>query len=296
MASVRSRRTGLGLASLSLGVAAVLGWFLLFPSSNGPELAGLQLGLPAPEVPAAPVPRVAASEFPESSESGSVLVVDPRSEAPLGQTPGAEEPARRLDLRGPEGARVSGRVLDQDGVPVGRARVRLLLSAREWKEPVDALGQFLFEGLEPGRYRLVVDGRSLPEGYLPPWRQQVTGGASGSGMVVQLRSGAESVVDLQVFQAARVLARIVGEEGQPIEGARVSLRSGTGHSASTKTDGRGEFELGGLYPGTYRAAVHIATGADGALRALPTSLAVELAPGEVRQLADIVVSAESGGE
>ena len=32
----------------------------------------------------------------------------------------------------------------------------------------------LFEGLASGVYRLYVDARSLPEGYLPPWRQEVS--------------------------------------------------------------------------------------------------------------------------
>ena len=67
---------------------------------------------------------------------------------------------------------------------------------------VDALGAFTFAGLSPGLYRLYVEGRSLPDGYLPPWRQQVSrphgGGPTGlcepgpGSSDMSRQSGAES--------------------------------------------------------------------------------------------------------
>lgn len=196
----------------------------------------------------------------------------------------------------PLNASVRGRVIDQDDVPVASARVSLYRGQVKAERETDAAGRFAFDGLGIGVYRLYVEGRSLPEGFLPPWRQEipreVAGRPSGIfGTALRLTKDDDREVDLRVFAAGSVRGRLVGSGGEPIAGTVVFIRSTSGVTHAARTDAEGCFVLAKVYPGAYSTCVKL--GPDHAVSAAsaPLPLHFDLAPGELRVLADLVTSA-----
>ena len=188
---------------------------------------------------------------------------------------------------------VRGRVIDQDDAGVGSVKVSLHRGQAKEETETDPRGRFTFEGLEPGVYRLYVDARSLPDGFLPPWRQQVPREASGSptgifGTAFRLADGAEREVDLRVFAAGSVSGRLVGPLGEPIENTPVSIRSSAGVTHSARTDAQGCFAMANVYPGSYSTIVKLGAERAGSSSSSPLPIRFDLTAGESRVLPDLV--------
>jgi RNA polymerase sigma factor (sigma-70 family) len=147
-------------------------------------------------------------------------------------------------------ASVAGRVVHQDGAPVGSAHVRAWRADPGPRErfigPVSALsdaeGRFQLDGLEPGRWMLAADA---------------AGAATGTTVERALIAGwSEEPVTLSVRRAVQVAGRVI-ERGRPVVGAKISLRSTTdgASSDSARTQDAGEFVIDRVQPGELGAIV-----------------------------------------
>jgi len=153
----------------------------------------------------------------------------------------------------------------------------------------DAAGGFAFEQLVRGHYRLFVDGRSLPEGHLAPWRQTVCKPYGGQptglhGTSFALVRGEERSVDLLVNRGAELRGSLVGQGGEGVAGAVVTLVGVRGPRHTARSDGAGRFELEGLYPGRYSLQVLPGTATGVEPGSMPLPRWVELVAGDLREL------------
>ena len=169
-------------------------------------------------------------------------------------------------LLAPATAKLAGTVTGGDGKPLADATVTLQMSrlhrALQRTATSDRRGRYEIAALAPGSY--VVSAVNPPPGTsligLYTWRP--TGVRA-----VSLKDGQTATEDFQLPLGARLLGRVVGEKGKPIAAAAVSCgldwatevgprsvyqRPGQNYRASSKTDARGCFSLGGLTQETYR--------------------------------------------
>ncbi len=146
---------------------------------------------------------------------------------------------------------ITGYVTDQAGRPVADFSVTLLSSGdadrgvSQRQRFLSERGDFAFEGLSPGAYRL----QAAAPGYAP-----------GEEVSVRVWPGeARGSVKLTVSSAGRVFGRVTALDGElPIEGARVALeprrlrgpaRWVAASGATVKSDAKGEFLLDGVPAG-----------------------------------------------
>ena len=174
-------------------------------------------------------------------------------------------------------ARVSGHVYDEDGDPIMLAGVQALHygynQGRKTLMPgafatSNDLGEFEFQGLEPGRYFLIANARP-PVQNLPP-RTRVIGQlsaypqtfypsatAAAQATAMALAPGAAlSNIDfrLRKVPAFHIRGKLVDAAGQPARNIFVNLMDddrsfGSRQGASTANDGA--FDLAAVVPGTY---------------------------------------------
>jgi hypothetical protein len=99
---------------------------------------------------------------------------------------------------------------------------------------VPADGRYAFEGLIPGRYRVVVvDSTMLSIGLGIPTDLEVTSARDSTSVNLSLPTRADAVADLcrrsgrvsTSSRSAYLLARAIREDGTPIEGAVWTLRA-----------------------------------------------------------------------
>ena len=141
-------------------------------------------------------------------------------------------------------ARVSGRVILEDGKPASWAKITLTLSSgrRVHFDDLDDQGRFDLDAVPPGRVTLLVSTRGYPSP--PPLDLDVEGGGHISGVEFVLRRGTE--IQGQVFAG----------DGLPLEGARVCARPQGARDGSPRErcgdshDG-GRFRINGVGPGAH---------------------------------------------
>jgi beta-lactamase regulating signal transducer with metallopeptidase domain/protocatechuate 3,4-dioxygenase beta subunit len=192
---------------------------------------------------------------------------------------GSGEKATDLKLRLPPQGVIAGRVVDENGDPAPNVSVdalrptyvqgvRRLASAGISLSETNDLGEYRIFGLTPGRYYVQAHAwssslygpglpatadRTYPPVYYPNAPDLDT------ATRVEVRAGAELGAinfTLRPARAAKVRGRVVdGATGQAPQRASVSIFStgagapGMGNSASTNA--KGEFEIGGVLPGSY---------------------------------------------
>lgn len=152
-----------------------------------------------------------------------------------------------LDLRLEGGVEVSGRVVDEGGVPVPSARVLLREGSNFWDQPgatSGADGSFTLSGVADGTYRVLAEKEGFarsPEGI-----EVKVAGSSVGGVEVKLTSG------------GAIVGQLSGLEFNELSEVQVSLR------------GRG-FQAGRVLPdGTYRID-HVGPGDHQVVATLPGS-------------------------
>ncbi len=135
---------------------------------------------------------------------------------------------------------VSGEVLDEDGSPVGGARVELRLRGREYREYrviSGAGGRFTFPRVANGGYDIKVE----KAGYAPTElaRAFEVSGGPVDGVEVRLRKG------------AAIAGRIRGLELDELAAVRVRARSSGQSGGDGTVDYQGGYEIADLGPGDW---------------------------------------------
>jgi len=162
-------------------------------------------------------------------------------------------------------AAVRGHVMRADGHPLPHATVRLIVGPGLLvnETTTDDDGAFEFTDVRPEQYRLVA---SKP-GYVTLAFGETR--ASPRGEPVNLRSGeTRERVDFALPRHAAIAGRIVDENGDPVEGASISVQqirfaNGRRQLAAVpglnprRTNDLGRYRLFGLQPGDYVVAASV---------------------------------------
>jgi hypothetical protein len=145
-------------------------------------------------------------------------------------------------LRLSRGLEAQGRVLNEDGTPILGAtilanslRLRkagLRLEDMEPRATSGAEGRFVLRGLEKGSYKLTVSHASHATRTVPD-------------VEIQPQT-AKGLPDIVLLPDAEIKGRVVGTEGQPIPGAKISGVSGAVKSSEGISDNDGAFVLNGF--------------------------------------------------
>ena len=142
------------------------------------------------------------------------------------------------DIVLPAEARVRGRVVDEHGAPIVRARV-----ASERSHPVSTDGDGAFElvALAPGRHAL----RAYADGFAasPPVSIEVAGGRSVDG------------VQIRLDEARTLSGRVLARDGGPVAGAAIAAITDGGSTITATCSDDGFFELDALPAGSIRVNV-----------------------------------------
>ncbi|MDF1699967.1 MAG: carboxypeptidase-like regulatory domain-containing protein, partial [Planctomycetota bacterium] len=180
-----------------------------------------------------------------------------------------------LQLRMPAGARLAGAVRDAEGAALLGARIRLTRLHGEHPAPLkreaplqrraDERGDFMFEGLAPGQ-----------------WRVEASDDERASHVeIVRLHDGEVLVLDdLALGAGARIAGEVADAEGRPLDGVHVHARrfDGDGAPQIFRTDAEGRFLARHVRPGAWLLKVDAATVAGGPwIEALVEAVADETA-------------------
>jgi carboxypeptidase family protein len=184
--------------------------------------------------------------------------------------PSVDAVARRSTTTG---AAIRGRIVSDDGKPLYRAQVMLLLDDETpvsrvftgdfnlLKGPTplkstftDESGQYELGGLSPGRYRV----GARQSGYVPMGFDQPRSSALGGAIAIDADS--RNGIDIALPRLGVVAGRITDENGDPIEGAIVTIvgvrfedgdRVLVPAATSAPSDDRGQYRVFGIEPGRY---------------------------------------------
>jgi uncharacterized GH25 family protein len=192
----------------------------------------------------------------------------------------------------PQGA-LSGKVVDEDGDPVGDAMVTAskysFATGRRTLLPADTAqtndrGEFRLAKLPPGRYYLAADRMAIglmgatppapkdgsPEtGYVATYFPQTVDVAQAES--TEVKAGADIpgfVIHMQKSRVVRVKGNLVAADGKPIKQAQLMLMSGARPGSmrmASVNDPEGKFELANVAPGTYMAMTVQLTGSSPAM-------------------------------
>jgi len=174
--------------------------------------------------------------------------------------------------------RVTGRIADSEGRPLGGATV--YLSSPAAGPPAAALlpaqsderGMFHFGPIAAGRFDLAV--------FLAGYRQERKTGLTLTGQ--------QDLGTLALTQVARLAGRVIDESGAPVGQAALLLSRGGENAGAVRADSEGRFAFEELTPGPVRLTA-LAPGF------LPAALAeVETAPGDDFNTPEIEVVLRSG--
>ena len=181
----------------------------------------------------------------------------------------------RVTLVLPRGAAITGRLLDEFGDPVARARVQALryqlvqgtrrLTRVGMAAQSDDRGAFRLYGLMPGEYYVSAALRALPvddpgdaTSYAPTYYPGT--GSVTQAQPVSLAVAAEATISfaLMPVRTARVSGRVLSSTGGPLSNARVMLMAADSTGlppAAFGSGGRvgadGTFTLSNVAPGSY---------------------------------------------
>lgn len=168
-------------------------------------------------------------------------------------SPGQSVEDVRLELR--RSGRIEGRVLGVDGKPAAYAGLSVrsdqprdldlggTVFLAGTSMTTDKLGDFEFDSLAPGIYRIEVN-----------WADPANGGeASRPAIVLAEAESVENVV-IRIERPGRIEGRVMGPEGRPAVDAFVLVKdaeTGIARSGSPSTDESGKFTLERVPPGEF---------------------------------------------
>lgn len=171
----------------------------------------------------------------------------------------------------PQGYRVSGIVVnDISGEPLTNCIVRLMARVQQGTSPTpqtesserdvrtDERGYFLFEGVSPGKYRLIAEKRGFPA------RAYEEHGFFSSAIVTGPNQDTGNLI-FRLIPSSLIFGFVVDEASEPVRNAQIQLYRSrqAGSSApgwqrvnATMSDDRGRFEFADLNPGEYYLSVN----------------------------------------
>lgn len=191
---------------------------------------------------------------------------------------------------------VEGRVVRAgSGEPLRRAQVTLTPIARNavpMRALTDADGRFSFQGVDPGRYRMVAERN----GYLRMEFGQAASGRGGTPLELSAGQRRNDIL-FRLIPWGVISGRVYDEEGEPVVRGNVQVyrsafqrgRRTLTRVQSVQTNDRGEYRVFGLVPGRYFLSAQHAGGSrifapvgGGAERAMVvTEIAAAMAPGGI---------------
>jgi protocatechuate 3,4-dioxygenase beta subunit len=217
-----------------------------------------------------PVRRAQVRAVAAGSRSNRLVTTDEQGVFEL------REIMERVDVALPRGAAITGRLLDEFGDPVARARVQAqryqLVQGTRRLTPIgvtaesDDTGAFRLYGLMPGEYYVSALLRALPvddQGdttrYAPTYYPGT--GSVTEAQAVSLDVGAEASISFALMPVvtARITGSVLGSTGLPLSNARVILTAADSPGARPAAFGAGgrvladgTFSIANVAPGSYR--------------------------------------------
>ena len=161
----------------------------------------------------------------------------------------------------PGDATIHGRVADRDSSrPLIGATVQLLSGdlRRSSVSRTDVDGEFSFDAIAPGDYRLVVmHAGYVDQAYGAP---DVRMARRVPEAVITVNRNSRKRIDFRTVRAAAILGRVIAEDGRPLKAANVTLTIVTDRGIrvsrwSTKTNDTGEYLIGNVPEGNFQLSV-----------------------------------------
>lgn len=142
-----------------------------------------------------------------------------------------------------------------NGLPPGMEQRLQGLGAQSTQAVTDDSGRFVFNGVEPGQYRISVDR----DGYVRQEYGQRT--FNGPGIVISVSAGQRiQNVDFQLVPAGSISGRVFNEDGEPLANVQVQAQTYTYQQGKrvlgpagpqATTNDLGEYRIYWLTPGEY---------------------------------------------
>lgn len=152
-----------------------------------------------------------------------------------------EEGTNRFDVELEEGFKVAGRVVDQDGRPVGGAQVRLAtlsrVELREHHGSTGIDGAFLLAPVAAGRYGL----EATASGFAAAKRSEP----------VTVVDGAVEGLEIVLRRGASVSGKVLGLSAEELAAVAVTAHGEAGEQRAASLDSEGRFEVRNLPPGDW---------------------------------------------
>lgn len=193
-----------------------------------------------------------------------LLIVIPAGLLHAGPGANAQEPQAPATAVAPiqrGDATIHGRVTDRDSSrPLIGSTVQLLSAdlRRSSISRTAANGEFSFDAIAPGDYRLVVmHAGYVDQAYGAP---DVRMARLVPEAVVTLNRSSELRIDFRMVRAATILGKVMAEDGRPLAAVNVTLTIVTDRGIrvspwSTKTNDTGEYLIGNIPEGNFQVSV-----------------------------------------
>jgi hypothetical protein len=193
-----------------------------------------------------------------------------------------------------DAARISGRVIDDRGRPVGAASIYLIggppPGARTAITRED--GRFTLTDVPPAAYTMTIAKNAYPTIRYGETRPD------GPGAPIQVGAGQTVSLDIRLPRGAVIAGRVIDDAGDPIAGREIIL-SRLSAPASPRVKGlyprsnsRGQYRIIGLPAGTYAVGAAAPRLSGAATRVPPDSVTVTVAEGDERKGVDLRASPE----
>ena len=191
-----------------------------------------------------------------------------------------------------EGAQVSGRVVDDRGVPVPGASVYLIGGPLPGARPAITTedGRFAWRDISPATYAISIAKAGYPAVEYGQSRPD------GPGTPITIQPGQSMALEIRLPRGAVIAGRVIDDAGDPAAGRQIVLSRPSAPASPIVrgryqvSNSRGEYRLFGLSAGTYGVGV-----APPSERGLPASapsgsVTLTVAAGEEREGVDLRAS------